>query len=253
MQGADTGAQGNGLFEQSVTLAIARRIKPLLEAHGITVVMTRDTTYETTYSTVDASLAARVKIAENSRADLFVSIHCNAGGGTGSEVYVCATGGQAEKLAKILAPELSATCGWANRGVKVNAKLYVLNSTSMPAILSESGFIDNVTDAVKLNSDLFLQKIANAHAYAICEWAGIKYDTPSAPTPDPTPTPETPQVTKPPVTGDAGNITFFAGGGWAEFLPERVIIHYSTETYICIWADGRVTSHARGRQSENLV
>ena len=70
--GKDTGAIGpRGVREKDLTLAIARRVAARLKALGFQVVMTRK-------SDVFVSLDERTRIANEARADLFVSIHCNA-------------------------------------------------------------------------------------------------------------------------------------------------------------------------------
>jgi len=171
----DSGAQGNGLFEQDITLDIALRLKPLLEENGIQVVMTRTSgRVQGGYTTVNGSLQTRCDISDSAKADLFVSIHCNAGRGTGSEVWVVSVGGRAEKAAKAVLVRLIESCGWANRGVKT-ANDYVLVNTDAPAILTENGFIDTIEDAVKLSSPSFRQEIAAAHAKGICDYFGIRY------------------------------------------------------------------------------
>jgi len=185
--GPDAGAQGNGLFEQDLTLDIARRLRPLLQFNGFQVIMTRDGDFANgDNSSQNASLKTRCSIANVAKADLFISIHINAGGGTGSEVYAL-PGGKAEAVAGKVLKYLISACGWANRGVKTNRNFYVLAYTAMPAILSENGFIDNPNDAAKLKDPNFRQAIAVAHAQGICEFYGISYQeatqpSPSAPT-----------------------------------------------------------------------
>ena len=175
--GQDTGAEGNELREQDVTLAICREIRPLLQANGITVVLTRDGDLVTGLSdgyTLDESLRARVAISDNANADLFVSVHINSGGGTGEEVLIAGTGGKAYVAANILLARINQVTGWANRGVKVQ-NVYVLRNTSMPAILTENGFIDSVSDSAKLKDPAFIHALAVAHAKGICDYFGITY------------------------------------------------------------------------------
>ena len=173
--GIDSGAQGCGLFEQDITLDIALKLKPILEANGIQVVMTRTSEkVPGNYTTVTGSLQARCDISDNAKADLFVSIHCNAGHGTGTEVWVVSLGGRAEKAGRAVLARLIESSGWANRGIKTS-NLYVLSNTEAPAILTENGFIDTVGDAVKLSSLGFRQEIAVAHARGICDYFGIQY------------------------------------------------------------------------------
>jgi len=70
--GKDTGAIGpRGVREKDLTLAIARRVGARLKSLGFEVVMTRK-------GDAFVSLDERTRIANEARADLFVSIHCNA-------------------------------------------------------------------------------------------------------------------------------------------------------------------------------
>lgn len=172
--GADTGAQGNGLKEQDITLDIATRLKPLLENKGISVIMTRTGESVPKNDSLYNSLKYRCDVANNSGSDLFVSIHVNAGGGDGTEVHAYAAGGNGERCAKIVLPYLLNACGWSNRGVKFS-NFQVLRETNMPAILTENGFIDNADNASKLSKPEFRQAIAEAHAQGICAYFGIDY------------------------------------------------------------------------------
>ncbi len=83
--GADTGANHHGVREKDVTLAVARRLRRLLEADGVRVVMTRD-------ADLAVPLRERGALANAAGGDVFVSIHINAmpGGARarGTETYV---------------------------------------------------------------------------------------------------------------------------------------------------------------------
>lgn len=172
--GADTGAVGNNLKEQDLTLDISLKLRTLLQANGFTVVMTREGQTVSNYSTVNTSLQSRVNVAENVNADIFVSIHINAGGGTGTEVLISGSGGNAQKLANKVLPYLVNAGSWNNRGIKIE-DIYVLKQTSMPAILGETGFIDTVSDAQKLASESFRQSLAEAYCKGICDYFGVSY------------------------------------------------------------------------------
>jgi N-acetylmuramoyl-L-alanine amidase len=66
------GAHGrSGLVEKDVALAVAQRVKSALEQAGATVVLTRD-------GDAEVALTRRAQIANESDADLFLSIHCNS-------------------------------------------------------------------------------------------------------------------------------------------------------------------------------
>lgn len=83
-------------------------------------------------------------------ADLFISIHLNAGGGTGVEAYTWK--GKKLPLAKRICENIS-KLGFRNRGVKDGSHLYVIKNTKCPAILVECCFVDNEQDA-----ELYLKK-----------------------------------------------------------------------------------------------
>ncbi len=178
--GYDPGAVGNGLKEKDLTLDICLRLKPLLEANKMSVILTRDGDYAPgrLEKDLDGELLVRVKIAEDFKADLFVSVHINAGGGTGTEVLIQGTGGQAEMVAGKVLAYLVRAGDWVNRNVKVQNVL-VMRETSMPAIHTENGFIDNAIDAAKLKDSNFRQLLAVAHAKGICDYFGVVYKEPT--------------------------------------------------------------------------
>ncbi len=157
----DTGAVGNGLKEQVVTFEIADRLRKLLVETGIEVIMTRQRLCDNVGKNAKESINERARIANINKCDLFVSIHCNAGGGTGTETLICGTGGKAEVLAKAVNNKIAKDLMLKNRGVKVRSDLGVLRLTNMPAILVETAFIDNKSDAelLKNNKDGFAKAI----------------------------------------------------------------------------------------------
>lgn len=95
---------------------------------------------------VNGELAEECRIANGSGADLFIAVHFNAGGGTGTEVWHY-PGSSAESYAESVSAELASALGLRNRGAKATTGLYVLNRTTMPAILVEVCFVDTEQDA----------------------------------------------------------------------------------------------------------
>ena len=99
--GVEDGAHGpGGTLEKNVTLIVARRLKSALEARlGVRVILTRDGD-----ATVD--LDERAALANNNKADLFVSLHANASvraSAAGAEVFYLSLedyGDQAQRVAK---------------------------------------------------------------------------------------------------------------------------------------------------------
>lgn len=176
-KGADSGASGNNLHEEDITLAICLQLKPLLQYNGIEVILTREGDYVNgPHSTLDESLQTRVAIANNFGADLFVSVHVNAfdGSASGEEVLIAGAGGRAEQAANKVYAQINRVTGWANRGIKTQ-NVYVLKRTNVPAILTENGFIDSASDSAKLKDPAFIHALAVAHAKGICEYFSIPY------------------------------------------------------------------------------
>ena len=99
----------------------------------------------------------RTNQANSIGGDMFIEIHLNAGGGTGCEVLTT-SGSKASSYAVKVSQSISKALGIINRGHKTTSGLYVLNHTSMPAMLVEVCFVDNKTDYNAYNAD----KIANA-------------------------------------------------------------------------------------------
>lgn len=128
---------------------VKNRVIELLRANGHTVYDCTDDNGKDQNS----NLKAIVNKCNAHTANLDVSIHLNAGGGTGTEVYVYSDNSKAKDEAERIAKNISKTLGIRNRGVKTSTKLYVLRKTNSPALLIECCFVDNAIDKVKWNSD----------------------------------------------------------------------------------------------------
>lgn len=104
------------------------------------------------------NLKAAVETANNNDADLFVSIHLNAGGSSGCEVYTYNAKNlpAAQKVCKNLEK-----LGFKNRGIKNGSNLYVIKNTKMSAMLIEICFVDNKEDA-SLYNKVGVEEIAKA-------------------------------------------------------------------------------------------
>lgn len=173
----DTGAVGNGLREQDVTLDIAQLLGKKLAAVGIDVKQSRHNKTDIIGSTLSESLSKRVEMANNLKADLFISIHCNAHDNVdakGAEVYACSENSKGYPLAKKVCDSICKRLGTTNRGAKT-ASYTVLKKTNMPAILVETAFITNASDAALLKNRK--EDFALAICEAVCEHYGIKAES----------------------------------------------------------------------------
>lgn len=165
--GTDPGAVANGLYEKAINLNIALACKSELERHGITVICSR---------TKDENdpVAQEVKEANASGAEIAISFHINAGGGDGFEVFHHKTSDKGKKLAG-LCEKHAKKLGQNSRGLKSGNHLYFIKRTTMPAVLIESFFIDNVKDKSIGDSVAEQSTFGVAYAKAILEYLGITY------------------------------------------------------------------------------
>lgn len=167
--GSDPGAQGNGLQEKNLTLAIATQIRSMLVNgyDGVVVRMSRS-------SDRTMSLAQRTNDANAWGADFYLSIHINAGGGSGFESYIYPNvGAPTTTYQNHIHDEVVKSISLRDRGKK-RANFHVLRESRMPAMLTENGFIDNSSDAAKLKSNAFITSIARGHVNGIVKAFGLK-------------------------------------------------------------------------------
>ncbi len=99
-----------------------------------------------------ANLSNIVKKCNAHSVDLDVSIHLNAGGGTGVEAYIYNSSSKAKDEATRVCSKVASALGIKNRGVKTSTSLYVLKNTKAPALLVECCFVDSTTDRDKWNA-----------------------------------------------------------------------------------------------------
>lgn len=156
--GAGYGAIGY-LKESEETRKIVQELIPLLKKKGHTVI---DATVDKASTQLDY-LQKSVQIANKAKADLFLSVHLNAGGGQGCEAFTWK--GYKYKEAVNICKQLCDE-GFKNRGVKDGSAFYVIKKTTMTAILLEVCFVDNRKDC-DLYQKVGVKRIAQAIADGI--------------------------------------------------------------------------------------
>jgi N-acetylmuramoyl-L-alanine amidase len=208
--GSEIGAQytfavGTVISEKDLNLRVALKVADKLTRAGYRPILTRtaDTQVNSPPKAItgrypiglDDDLQARVDIANNAGAKLFLSIHFNGHPSTakqGSEVYYCAEGAYAQvnqRFASLVLKNLQN--GLAGAGYQVEGRVrqdvealrpgehfFVLSPASdivvrpiaMPAALAEGLFLTNEEDATALRSDATLDAIAQSYAQAIHQY-----------------------------------------------------------------------------------
>ena len=161
--GSNPGAMYQGRRESDDALRLAMAVGKILESEGYDVSYTRT-------SDVTQSVGQKAAIANEEGADLFVSIHRNAGEYpgqyTGVQTLIYDDSGIKKQMAERINANLAAL-GFRNAGISIRPNLVVLNSTEMPALLVEAGFIDSDTDNRLFDSRF--QAMAQAVADGITE------------------------------------------------------------------------------------
>lgn len=208
--GKDPGAIGKKykIKEKVMTLALAKKLKAMLEKAGIKVIMTRnDDTF--------ISLPRRAQIANSSGADLFVSVHINASRSKllrGFECYYLSNATddnaraieafensslkmdeeaevehssrldktlwdmaltenrrESSELAGYICSSVDQSFTIRSRGIR-SARFYVLKHTNMPSVLVETAYISNRYEEMKLKDPNFLGRIADAIVQGILRY-----------------------------------------------------------------------------------
>ena len=189
------------VVEKDVNLVMALACRDYLVANGVTVKMSR--TGDTT-----TDINKMVSEANTWDADLVVSIHNNAGGGDGFEVYCSIVGGTGTTLAKNIEAEVK-KIGQNSRGVKTKqgsdgSDYYgMIRLTEAPAVICEGAFVDHATDVKIIDTKAEQQAFGYAYARGILKTLGVadkglnggKVEKPST-QPKPTTKPATTSKTK---------------------------------------------------------
>jgi len=165
--GKDPGAVGNGLKEADLNLDICKRVRERLGKKYLAVVRIAPR----------GELSERVQFANDCNAELLLSVHINAGGGTGFESYIYpGAGGWTRCLRAVIhdtVMELLKGYHLDDRGKK-DKDFHVLRETLMPAVLLECLFIDNEKDAALLADEMFRDKLSNEIAWGVAQALGLK-------------------------------------------------------------------------------
>src|SRR3954465_15410466 len=192
--GYDKGAASTFGNEKTYTLEVARQLRPLLQAKGFKVVMTRETD-------VFIPLEVRAQIANQTKDSIFVSIHFNATNtnphATGFEIFSLTPRGapstndeslalhfvnsQAGSPVEAQSFELASVvyhsmCGnfleEFDRGIK-RARFAVLRRTSIPSILVEGGFLSETGDAKRIADPEWRKQLAQAICTGVEGYRGL--------------------------------------------------------------------------------
>ncbi|HEY8391248.1 MAG TPA: N-acetylmuramoyl-L-alanine amidase [Capillibacterium sp.] len=173
--GSDPGAVGrSGLAEKTITLDIAKRLKRYFSRVGVYVVMTREKDIDYGQMSTDAGLTRkrrdllyRVRLANESKADLLLSIHVNSfpqSIWSGAQCFYDQKTPSSKALAEAIQESLVTRLG-PNRRKAKSADYLILKATTMPSVTVEVGFISNAREEELLADPEYREKLAEAIFY----------------------------------------------------------------------------------------
>lgn len=176
--GFDGGKVGiDGTLEKDINLNIAKKLKKLLKASKINVIMTR--TSDRDLSTADRNqktddMLNRTKIMNDSSPHCVISIHQNSYPEEaihGAQVFYHTGSKEGELLATLIQNQLIITADPENHRVQTpNDTYYLLKNVSAPIVIVECGFLSNYAESKKLADDSYQQTLAQAIHLGILQY-----------------------------------------------------------------------------------
>jgi len=161
----DKGAvhEETGVAESPINLAVALKLKELLEAENFKVVLTRDKETQE-MSTNRKELQRRIDLAAKSKADVLVSIHVNKFPDPqyfGAQCFYNPQRPESKLLALLIQEELRKIDS-ENIREALPQDLFILRESPMPSVLIEMGFLSNPKDRERLQDPTFQNMLAES-------------------------------------------------------------------------------------------
>ena len=177
--GRDAGAVSGEVYEKNINLAICLYLKEYLENSGFIVYLTRDSDIDLSNSKTNykkEDIRERVKMINNSNADLYLSIHTNAISSNiwrGAQVFYNKVNENNFIIAKCIQDSIKNFIGNTDRVEKEMTDKFIVSNVLIPGALVEVGFISNNEEKKLLNDSKYQDKMAYAIYLGILEY--IKY------------------------------------------------------------------------------
>ena len=164
--GRDSGAISNTFLEKDMNLLLSEKLAKNLISKGATIYLTRDGDYDLSKSTINKKrddLYSRVKLINNSNADMYISIHLNSSPSSkwnGIQVFYSNILKEnkliADTITNILKDNMKDI-----RDIKKENGYYMYSKLKVPAVLIEAGFISNPNDNYKIRQSTYQDILIN--------------------------------------------------------------------------------------------
>ena len=166
--GPDPGTIYKNIYEKDINLSIVKKLQSILENEGAIVYLTRYGDYDLsknyTGSRKKSDLNNRAKIINQSKADMYISIHLNSISSStwsGAQVFYDDVNEKNYDLAILMQKQLKKDLK-TNREVKEIRTMLMNRKITIPGVLIEAGFLSNPNDRYKLQKDEYQYKIVES-------------------------------------------------------------------------------------------
>ena len=177
--GVDAGAEANKIKEKDINLIIVKKLEKELVSKGAIVYLTREGDYDLSKTTVNrkrSDLANRAKLINESKADLYISIHLNSTTDSrwrGLQIFYNKVNSEnkviADTVNNIIKNNLSNV-----RKVKEENSYYMYKKINVPGVLVEVGFLSNPSDNYILRKEDYQDTLVNNIVLGVIEYFNIK-------------------------------------------------------------------------------
>lgn len=175
--GRAPGANQGEVLEKNINLAIVQQLEKIFkkDKHNIGV-------YYTRLDDSNPGFEERVGLANDIKADAFVSVHINSTDsgrmsgihGTSVLYLVADNSGGSKALAESCLNNLLSDLGSASKGLVAGDEIYIIRNSKVPVALCEIGFITNPQEQMLLCSESYQRKAARGIYKGILENLGIR-------------------------------------------------------------------------------
>ena len=163
--GADPGTISNKIYEKDLNLAISKFLEIELTKVGATTILTRDGDYDLSTPNTKwrkkSDFDNRIKLINNSKADLYLSIHLNYledSSYSGPQVFY--NNETNKEIALVIQETLNKNLKTNREIKKIPTKTYMYSKLKIPGVLIECGFLSNYSEKEKLISPEYQEKLA---------------------------------------------------------------------------------------------
>lgn len=175
--GKDPGSVSNSIYESNINLKISKYLSYYLTKNGATVIMTRSGNYDLSSPNIKnrkrSDFDNRIKIINNSNADLYLSIHLNYLANPnyyGPQVFYNTKNKKNKEIAETIQSYLNKNIKTKREIKQIPSSTYMYSKLKVAGVLIECGFLSNYNEKNKLQTDEYQEKIAKYITDAIIEY-----------------------------------------------------------------------------------